>query len=178
MHRSNLLMVVCLFVSLMAVDAAEAAPKFKPAAGCLKRWSEVAALEASLKGERKIPYDHKNNPLKHCRVTQPLVTDEIGRAGEPTTAFIVFDVTGSGRVVEQQLIGKRTPWAEVAQKEVSTWLFEPLVEDGVGITRVGVPVAVSVTFGRTSTSCNFGKMPAGPAMDVAFEVAVCAARSR
>ena len=171
MTRSMSVIVVGLLTIAMS-SAALAAGKFRPAPGCKARWSEVAALEATLKGERKIPYDPQTNPLKHCRVTQPLVNDEIGRAHEPTSAIIVFDVTGSGRVVEQQLIGKKTPWAELAQKEVATWLFEPLIEDDVGITRVGVTVAVTVAFTRGLGSCSPAKSP----VNANFEVFVCASR--
>jgi hypothetical protein len=62
---------------------------------------------------------------------------------KPGVAVVVFDVTGSGRVVGQRLVaGKGTPWGEIVQRHVAAWVFEPVVEDGIGITRVGVTVSV------------------------------------
>jgi hypothetical protein len=101
-----------------------------------------------------------------------MVSQAVRHAGEPSVAIIVFDVTGSRRVVEQQLIGKKTPWAEAAQQEVSKWLFEPLIEDGIGITRVGVTVAFVAELEGRGQSCGKAQSPVKPDL----EVRVCASR--
>jgi hypothetical protein len=171
MRQTAPAIVVC-FVALLMGPAPADASDDKPTSACKKRWSEVAELEKSLKGERKIPYDPKTYKLKTCHVTQPLVSQAVRRAGEPSVAIIVFDVRGSGRVVEQQLIGKRTAWAETAQQEVSRWLFEPLIESDIGITRVGVTVALIAELEGRGRSCGKAKSPV--AAD--FEIRVCASR--
>ena len=159
----------CLVTLLMVTTTVVADEQ--PSA-CKQRWSEVAELEASLKGQRKIPYDPKTNKLKNCHITQPMVSQAVRHAGEPSVAIIVFDVTGSGRVVEQQLIGKKTPWAEAAQQEVSKWLFERLREDGIGITRVGVTVAFVAELEGRGQSCGKAQSPVKPDL----EVRLCASR--
>ena len=140
------------------------------APGCYKR----DKLEASIKDERTIPYDTQAPLLKYCHVTQPLVSDDLRRAGKTRVAIFVFDVTGSGRVVEQQLIGQKTPWTEIAQKEVAKWLFEPLVEDGIGITRVGVTVALIAEFEGNGQACGGTMSPV--IQGINFEIRVCATR--
>lgn len=169
MHRVASTASVCLVALLMAVPSANAS---EPPAGCKKHWSEVAELEASLKGERKIPYEPKLEKLRSCHITQPLVSPAVKRAGKPSVAIIVFDVTGSGRVVGQQLIGPKSRWAEAAQKEVAQWLFEPLVEGDIGITRVGVTVALIVELEGRGTSC--GKVE--PPVETDLEIRMCASR--
>jgi hypothetical protein len=82
----------------------------------------------------------------------------------------VFDVTSTGRVAGMQLIGKKTPWAEVAQQEVSQWVFEPLVEGDVGITRVGVTAAVIAELEGRGQSCGQAASP----VKADLEVRVCA----
>ena len=90
-----------------------------------------------------MPFDHKANNVKECNQLMPVPTKEIRTAFKPAVAVVVFDITGSGRVVGQQLIaGKGTPWGEIVQQHVAAWLFEPVVEGGIGITRVGVTVSV------------------------------------
>ena len=116
MGSSNLLIAACLVALWTISTSAHAIDK---APGCYKR----DKLEASIKDERTIPYDTQAPLLKYCHVTQPLVSDELRREGKTRVAIFVFDVTGSGRVVEQQLIGQKTPWTEIAQKEVAKWLF-------------------------------------------------------
>ena len=62
-----------------------------------------------------------------------------------------------------------------AQKEVATWLFEPLVEDGIGITRVGVTVALIAEFQDEEHGCRGSQQQAViPGVD--FEILVCAPR--
>lgn len=168
MRYLNLLIAFGVLGSLMAFTSASAA--YKPLT-CFKR----EKLEASLKGERKIPYDSQAPRLKHCQVTQPIVSDELRKAKKTRVAIVVFDVTGSGRVVEQQLIGEKSPWSEIAQKEVATWLFEPLVEDDIGITRVGVTVALIASFEDFGQKClGVTQQPVIQGID--FEVYVCASR--
>jgi hypothetical protein len=168
MRHLNSLTAVGLLGSLMAFTSDGAA--YKPP-GCFKR----DKLEASLKGERKIPYDSQAPRLKHCQVTQPIVSDELRRAKQTRVAIIVFDVTGTGRVVEQQLIGQKSPWSEIAQKEVAQWLFEPLVEDDIGITRVGVTVALIASFEDFGQKCiGVTQQPVIQGID--FEIYVCASR--
>ena len=168
MRHSHSLVAVCLVGSSLA-SASAAAPDKPPA--CFKR----DKLEASIKDERKIPYDSAAPRLKDCHVTQPVVSDELRRAGQKRVAIVAFDVTGGGRVVEQQLIGLKSPWSEIAQKEVAKWLFEPLVEDNVGITRVGVTVALIAEFEGHGQSC--GTVPQRPVISgINFEVRVCASR--
>jgi hypothetical protein len=162
-------MVVCLVTVTMSLVAV-AAEKFKPAPGCAKRWSEVAELEASLKGERKVPYDHKSKPLQRCNADQPIVNAEMRRTHEPQVAIIVFDVTGSGRVVGQQLIGPKTPWAELSEQSLSRTLFAPVVEDGIGITRVGITMVFIAEFER---SC--GKLES-PVVYQNYDIRICASR--
>jgi hypothetical protein len=127
-------------------------------------------LETSLKRERKIPFDPKTSPLKSCSVTQPVVSPEVRRAGKPSIAIFVFDVTSTGRVAGLQLIGKKTPWAAISQEEVSQWLFEPLVEGDVGITRVGVTVALVAELQGRGQSCGQARSPVEPDL----EIRVCA----
>jgi hypothetical protein len=143
-----------------------------PAPGCKRSLRELTELETSLKRERKVPFDANANPLKNCDVTQPVVTSEIRRAGKPSIAIFVFDVTSTGRVSGLQLIGKKTPWAEISQQEVSQWLFEPLVEGDVGITRVGVTVALIAELEGRGQSCGQAQSPVKPDL----EIRICASR--
>ena len=140
---------------------------YKPP-GCFKR----DKLEASLKAERKIPYDSTAPRLKTCQVEQPLVTDELRRAEQTSIAIFVFDVTGSGRVVDLQLIGKPSPWSELAQKEAARWLFAPLVEDGIGIRRVGVTVAFILEFQGNGKLCGGVQKPVIDGINE--EIRICA----
>jgi hypothetical protein len=73
--------------SLMAFAAAAAAQRWRSAPGC-KRPSALAALERSLKAERKVPYDPAANPLRTCDKLQPIVTREMRRASQPAVAVI------------------------------------------------------------------------------------------
>lgn len=94
MRRSNSLLAVCLVGSLVAIASAEA-QEFKPAPGCPERWSEVAALEASLKGERKIPYDHKENPSR--TLFAPVVEGGVGITHVGMTMVFVAEFQGRGQ---------------------------------------------------------------------------------
>jgi hypothetical protein len=142
------------------------------APGCKRSLRELTELETSLKREIKIPFDASTGPLKNCDVTEPVVSPEVQRAGKPSIAIFVFDVTSTGRVAGLQLIGKKTPWAELAQREVSQWLFEPLVEGDVGITRVGVTAAVIAELEGHGQSCGQAQSPVKPDL----EVRICASR--
>ena len=141
-----------------------------PAPGCKRSLSELTELETSLKRERKIPFDPAANPLKSCDIGQPVVGSQVRRAGKPSIAIFVFDVTSTGRVSGLQLIGKKTPWATVAEEEVSQWLFEPLFEGDVGIMRVGVTAAVIAEFEGRGQSCGQAQSP----VKADLEIRVCA----
>ena len=141
-----------------------------PAPGCKRNLRELTELETSLKREIKIPFDPKTNPLKSCDITQPLVSSDVRRAGKPSIAIFVFDVTSTGRVTGLQLIGKKTHWAEISQEQVSQWLFEPLFEGDVGITRVGVTAAVIAEVEGRGQSCGQAQSP----VKADLEVRVCA----
>jgi hypothetical protein len=165
MRRSISAISAC-FVALLLVDGlTEAAP----APGCKRSIRELTELETSLKREIKIPFDANANPLKGCDLTQPAV-EVAKRAGKFSVAIFVFDVTSTGRVAGLQLIGKKTPWAEAAQEEVSQWVFEPLVEGDVGITRVGVTAAVIAELEGRGQSCGQAQSP----VKADLEVRVCA----
>jgi len=166
MRHSTLASAACFAALLMLCGLGNAAP----APGCKRSLSELTELETSLKRERKIPFDPAANPLKSCDVTQPVVGSQVRRAGKPSVAIFVFDVTSTGRVSGLQLIGKKTPWAEVAQEEVSQWLFEPLFEGDVGITRVGVTAAVIVELEGRGQSCGQAQSP----VKADLEIRVCA----
>jgi hypothetical protein len=167
MNRLATATIAC-FASLVTVSGPiEAAPPL----GCKRSVRELTELETSLKREIKIPFDANTNPLKGCDITQPSV-EVAKRAGKPTIAIFVFDVTSTGRVAGLQLIGKKTPWAEVAQEEVSQWVFEPLVEGDVGITRVGVTAAVIAELEGRGQSCGQAQSPVKPDL----EIRVCASR--
>lgn len=168
--RSIPAIAVCCVILLMA-SVAGAAQKFKPAPGC-KRPGKLAELEASLKGEKKVPYDGKSSPLERCNAIQPKVTSEMRRSGEPSVAIIVFDVTGSGRVVDQQLIGEKSQWTDQAQDALAETLYAPLVEGDIGITRVGARIAFVAEFQGRGQSC--GQLPAQAKVN--FEVRICAPR--
>ena len=155
------------FASLLMIGGSAGAA---PAPGCKRTLREITELETSLKREIKVPFDPATNPLKSCDVTQPVVTSEVRRAGKPSIAIFVFDVTSTGRVAGLQLIGKKSPWAEVAQEEVSQWLFEPLVEGDVGITRVGVTAAVIAEVQGRGQSCGQAQSP----VQADLEIRVCA----
>ena len=160
----------CLATLLAVSTSVGATEKFKPPPGCKKRWSEIAQLEASLKGERKIPFDGAAKTAKECNLLTPIPPREMRRAGQTNVAVIVFDITGSGRVVGQQLVaGQNTQWGEIAQKHVAQWLFEPLVEDGIGITRVGATVAL---IAAPKQECDKVKTPPG----TNYEVRMCWSR--
>jgi len=165
MRRSLPAIIACFVALLLAGGLTEAAPT----PGCKLSLSELTELETSLKREIKIPFDASANPLKGCDITQPAV-EAAKRAGKPSIAIFVFDVTSTGLVVGLQLIGKKTPWAEVAQEEVSQWVFEPLVEGDVGITRVGVTAAVIAEVEGRGHSCGQAQSP----VKADFEVRVCA----
>ena len=101
--------------------------KFVPPSGCKKHGCEIAELEASLKGERKVPFDRKAKNVKFCNLLQPQVSQAVKRAGQSGVAIIVFDVTGSGRVVGQQLIaGKGTPGVKLCSSMLRTGYSSPL----------------------------------------------------
>lgn len=172
MRHSIAATAACFVVLLAASAAANAADATTPPPGCKESLKEVAALEASLKRDIKVPYEPKTNKLKSCFITQPQVSLAVKHAGTPSVAIIVFDVTASGRVADQELIGKKTPWAEVAQNEVSQWLFEALVEGDVGITRVGVTAVFIAEFQGGGQSC--GKLK--PPVEGDFIIRVCASR--
>ncbi|HKQ13149.1 MAG TPA: hypothetical protein VJT80_06920 [Steroidobacteraceae bacterium] len=160
----------CLATLLAVTTSVGATEEFKPPPGCKKRWSEIAQLEASLQGERKIPFEGGEKSAKECNLLTSLVPPEIRRAGQTNVAVIVFDITGSGRVVGQQLVaGRNTQWGEIAQKHVAQWVFEPLVEDGIGITRVGVTV---VLIAAPKQECDKVKAPPG----TNYEVRMCWSR--
>jgi hypothetical protein len=156
----------CLASLLIFCASVQAAPP----PGCKHNLREFMELETSLKRERKIPFDPKTSPLKSCFVTQPVVNSDVRRGGKPSIAIFVFDVTGTGRVVELQLIGKKTPWAEISEREVSQWLFEPLLEGDVGITRVGVTVALVAELEGRGQSCGHAQSP----VQADLEIRVCA----
>jgi hypothetical protein len=171
MRLSASVVAACLVVAVTSVDSA--ANDFVPPPGCKKRWSEISELEASWKGERKVPFDRKAYPAKPCNNVMPRVGQEVRRAGFPRVAIVVFDITGSGRVVGQQLIaGQGTPWGEVSQKAAALMVYEPLIEDGVGITRVGVTVAFVVEKQSRDQPC--GQLQ--PAAEPDFEIRVCVSR--
>ena len=151
--------------SLMAVAPASGVERFRPAPGC-KRPNALAELERSLKGERNVPYDAAANPLRSCDKLQPIVTREMRQAAQPAVASIVFDVTGSGRVVNQQLIGPKTPWAEISQKTLSEKLFEPFVEGDVGIRRLGVKMTFVAEFQGRGQSCGRMMAPVRPDLEI------------
>lgn len=165
MRRSIPAITVCSVALLLAGLAAA-----EPAPGCKRSLRELTELEISLKREIKIPFDPNANPLKNCDITQPLVNSEIRRSGKPSIAIFVFDVTSTGRVSGLQLLGKKTRWAEVAQEEVSQWVFEPLFEGDVGITRVGVTAAVIAEVEGRGHSCDQAQSP----VKADLEVRVCA----
>lgn len=142
-----------------------AAEGFKPAPGC-KSPSALRELERSLKGERKIAYDHKTNPIRMCDPLQPLIPKELRWSGQSEIAIIVFDVTGSGRVVEQQVIGPKTPWAKVCEKTLAQKLWEPLVEGDVGTTRVGVTMTFVAEFANKTQSCGRVKSVVKPDLEM------------
>ena len=162
--------IVVGLLTISMSSAALAAKQFRPAPGCKARWSEVAALEATLKGERRVPYDHKNNPLKRCNADQPIVNGEMRRSHEPQVVIIVFDVSGSGRVVGQELIGPKTVWTELSKESLSRTLFAPVVEDGIGIARVGITMVFIAEF---EPNCN--KLDS-PVVHQEYDIRICAGR--
>lgn len=170
--RHSIAATAACFVVLLAASAVASAADATPPPGCKESLKEVAALEASLKRDIKVPYEPKTNKLKSCFITQPQVSLAVKQTGKASVAIVVFDVTASGRVADQELIGKKTPWAEVAQNEVSQWVFEPLVEGDVGITRVGVTAVFIAEFQGAGQSC--GKLK--PPVEGDFIIRVCASR--
>jgi hypothetical protein len=166
MHRSTSVTVACFALLLMVCGPIEAASP----PGCKRSLREITELETSLKREIKIPFDPGANPLKSCDITQPVVSGAVKRSGKPSIAIFVFDVTSTGRVAGLQLIGKKTPWTELAQEEVSQWVFEPLIEGDVGITRVGVTAAVIAELEGRGQSCGQAQSP----VKADLEVRVCA----
>jgi hypothetical protein len=65
-----------LLTAFASVDAV-AKDEFVPPPGCKQRWSEIAELEASLKGERKVPFDSKANNVKPCNLMEAPATKEV-----------------------------------------------------------------------------------------------------
>jgi hypothetical protein len=168
--RSPAAIAVCLATLLALSPSVGSAEKFKPPPGCKKNWRELAALEASLKGERKVPYDRNTQQLKDCTLVRPTPSLEVRRLAVPSVAVVVFDVKGSGVTVGQVLVaGKGTPWGETAQHAVSRMVFEPLVEEGIGITRVGVTMAFVYA---PAGACR--AVPTPPRVDL--EIRVCSER--
>ncbi|HKQ13148.1 MAG TPA: hypothetical protein VJT80_06915 [Steroidobacteraceae bacterium] len=167
MRRSIPVISACFVALLLTGSLTEAAP----APGCKRNLRELTELETSLKREIKIPFDPNANPLKECDVTKPAV-EVAERASKPSIAIFVFDVTSTGRVAGLQLIGKKTPWAAAAQEEVSQWVFEPLVDGDLGITRVGVTAAVIAEAEGHEHSCGQAQSP----VKADLEVRVCATR--
>ena len=112
MRRSLPAIIACFVALLLAGGLTEAAPT----PGCKLSLSELTELETSLKREIKIPFDASANPLKGCDITQPAV-EAANRAGKPSIAIFVFDVTSTGRVVGLQLIG--AAWSEARLFELA-----------------------------------------------------------
>ena len=70
----------------------------------------------------------------------PVVNPRFRRVLTPGTAELTFDVDGSGRVVNISWPATSTSYdlAKDFAQVVALWLFESKIEDGVGITRVGI----------------------------------------
>ena len=165
MGRFASAIAACLASLVMICASVQAASP-----SCKRTLRELTELETSLKREIKVPFDPQANPLKSCDIKQPAVSPEVKRAGRPSMAIFVIDVTSTGRVAGLQLIGKKTPWSQLAQEEVSQWLFEPLVEGDVGITRVGVTAAVIAEIQGHGQSCGQAQAP----VKADLEIRVCA----
>jgi hypothetical protein len=117
----------------------------------------VEKLEGTLKGERKVPYDAKVQPARLREPALPIVVNPaMRRTVQPGVAIIVFDITGSGRVTGQELIAAnpQRPWGEEALQMMGDWLFEPTVEGDVGVTRVGVTVAIYAEMDGAGSKCG------------------------
>lgn len=169
MRRSTSATAICFAALLIIVCASVQAA---PPPGCKRTMREITELETSLKRERKVPFDAQSAPLKSCDITQPVVPSAVKRSGKPSVAIFVFDVSSTGRVVDLQLIGKKSAWSQVAEEEVSQWLFEPLVEGDVGITRVGVTAVVIAELEGRGQSCGTAQSPVKPDL----EIRVCTSR--
>lgn len=176
--RATSAIAICFVTLLMAHSAsaaeAEEPQPFRAAPGCKWRRAAVEELQASLKSERKIPYDQSAKRLESCNALMPGVTSEMRQTGQTRIAIFVFDVNGSGQVVEQQLLGQKSQWTEVSEKTLLKKLFEPWVEGDLGITRVGVTMAFIAEFEGHGQSC--GNVPAPVIPDVDMEIRVCATR--
>jgi hypothetical protein len=134
---------------------------------------DVQKIEATLKGERKVPYDPNVHTLRLRQPALPLtINPAIRRAMQPSVAIIAFDVTGSGRVVGLELIaaGPHRVWGKDALEMVTDWVFEPLVEGDVGVTRVGITAAVYAELQGAGKMC--GTLKSRMAVD--FEERACA----
>jgi hypothetical protein len=92
---------------------------------------------------------------------------------QPSVAIIAFDVTGSGRVVGQELIaaGPHPAWSKDALEMIGDWIFEPYVEGDVGVTRVGITAAVYAELQGAGKTCGVLKSR----MAVDFEERACVA---
>jgi TonB family protein len=92
--------------------------------------------------------------------------------------LVWFDVLGNGRTANIEVAydeGERE-FAEAALIAVGRWLYEPRVEDGVGVTRTGNYVELSFGIEKPGSKCNAPE----PQYDKpgVEQIVVCASRVR
>jgi len=74
----------------------------------------------------------------------------------PGNVLVWFDVLGNGRTanIEAAYDEGEREFAEAALLAVERWLYEPRVEDGVGITRTGNYAELSFGIEHRGSKCN------------------------
>ena len=133
----------------------------------------VAADASTIESERTVPRDSGERPKRRTQLPIPIVSAQMRRDGVARLATVTFDIDGSGRVKNVLAPGRSGPDQDLAidlGRAVSLWLFEPRIENGTGIGRVGFTASLSVEFDDPGRS-SCGQLKA--AIPVDFEERVC-----
>jgi TonB family protein len=128
---------------------------------------------AKIQTQRSIPHDGGEVLKRRTSLPRPVINPHIRRAGVPVTAVVMFDVDGSGRVKNVAAVPSPggQELSDVLAHAVSGWLFEPKIENGVGMGRAGLVAFLSVEFddsGKSSCGKHKSAIPADFAERVCF----------
>jgi TonB family protein len=133
---------------------------------------DVATLESTLTGDRTESRPLGVNRGLKTLWLKPVVSPAFRQAGLPAGAVVKFSITGAGRATDIAAVetGSDPMLSAALTRAISLWLFEPVVEGSVGVTRTGYEGALLVGYkNRKTGTCNEPKL-SGP---VDYEVHLC-----